>query len=145
MDGLKTPTTHKKSLFQATSVTECYNITISHVFTRVKIHFYISLHLEWVCTTYLHFWGLHEAHQHWRRYRNLTSLVMHVSCSMSTLCSPDHCRSINPKYCLCSDGNGVCAICFFMPSVNLIPPRTRLVLSSGLKKTFFVPLGHSLV
>ena len=52
MDGLKIPTTPKKSLFQATSVTECYNIIISHVFTRLKIHFYISLHLEWVRTTY---------------------------------------------------------------------------------------------
>ena len=52
MDGLKIPTTPQKSLFQATSVTECYNI-ISHVFTRLKIHFYISLHLEWVCTTTL--------------------------------------------------------------------------------------------
>ena len=52
MDGLKIPTTPQKSLFQATSVTECYNIIISHVFTRLKIHYYISLHLEWVRTTY---------------------------------------------------------------------------------------------
>ena len=62
MDGLKIPTTPQKSLFQAT---ECYNIIISHVFTRLKIHYYISLHLEWVCTTYSCFWGMHEAHEHW--------------------------------------------------------------------------------
>lgn len=65
MDGLKIPTTPQKSLFQATSVTECYNIIISHVFTGLKIHFYISLHLEWVRTIYSCFWGMHKAHEHW--------------------------------------------------------------------------------